>query len=359
MKIRMQVGLAAVFGALIAVTPIAAMASAAGEQVSQEAEYVATRGSLHMGTFIQSKLFAKESEEASRLSDLFEEEVAKFDSELSVHQSTPLSRLNEKAGEKVEVTPEIARMLREALAIAEETAGAFEPMIGPVVNLWKIGFGGERRPSDAAIERALSLVDRSRVKVWSEGERFYARIDEGQSIDLGAMAKGYIGTRLADILKKKGLVRGILDLGGNVVAVGERAAGTPWRVGIQHPDRSRGGYFAVVSATDESVITSGAYERYFEENGKRYSHILDPKTGRPATTDLSSVTVIDKDGARADALCTAFFVMGWEKTAAFLKAHPDIRAVLLHADMREALVTPSAASIVTSAESSVKLTVLD
>lgn len=359
MNVRMLAGLAAVLGFSMLATSWTANVAASESQVSSEAEYMASRGSLHMGTFIQSKLFAKRSEEASRLSDLFEAEVTKLDDEWSVHKSTPLSRLNEKAGEAVEVPPDMARMIEEALAIAEETNGAFEPMIGPVVNLWKIGFGGEHRPSDTDINKALALVDRSKVKVWSENGHHYARIGAGQSIDLGAMAKGFIGTNLADKLKKEGLIRGILDLGGNIVVVGERATGVPWRIGIQHPDQSRGGYFAVVSATDESVITSGAYERYFEENGKRYSHILDPKTGRPATTDLSSVTIIDKNGARADALCTAFFVMGWEKTTHFLKEHPDIRAVLLHADMREALVTPSALSIVTSADSSVKLTVLD
>lgn len=114
----------------------------------------------------------------------------------------------------------------------------------------------------------------------------------------------------------------------------------------------------MASVKDESVITSGAYERYFEENGKRYSHILDPKTGRPAKTDISSVTIIDRDGARADALCTALFAMGWVRAEAFLRTHSELKALVMHADMKQAVMTPAAASSVTSADPSVKLTVL-
>ena len=184
------------------------------------------------------------------------------------------------------------------------------------------------------------------------------QIAKGQSIDMGAIAKGFIGQRLSDILKHEGMTRGVLDLGGNIVAVGEKSDGRPWRIGIQHPAESRGGYFAVASVKDESVITSGAYERYFEENGKRYSHIQDPKTGRPAKTDISSVTIIDRDGARADALCTALFAMGWDRAEAFLRTHPELKALVMHADMKQAVMTPAAASSVTSADPSVKLTVL-
>ena len=115
----------------------------------------------------------------------------------------------------------------------------------------------------------------------------------------------------------------------------------------------------MTAVNDESVVTSGAYERYFEEGGKRYSHILDPKTGRPSKTDIASVTIIDRDGARADALCTALFAMGWDKTRAFLKQRPALKAVVMHANMTEAVVTPAAAAAVTPADDSVKLTTLE
>ena len=108
----------------------------------------------------------------------------------------------------------------------------------------------------------------------------------------------------------------------------------------------------------ENPAVVAAYERYFEEGGKRYSHILDPKTGRPSKTDVASVTIIDKDGARADALCTALFAMGWDKTRDFLRHQPQMKAVVMHADMTQAVVTPAAAAVVTPADDSVKLTTL-
>lgn len=360
---RFKTSLTAVLLALglgIAWPAFSAEGSAATEasQAQEPQEYALERHTLHMGTLINAKLFGATPEAVKHYAIVFEDKVTAYDDLMSVHKATPLNEVNRRAGEPVEVPCEIADMTRQALAIADETDGAFEPMIGPVVNLWKIGFGGEHVPSDEAIAEAVAKVDRSKVRVWKDGDRCRMQIAKGQSIDMGAIAKGFIGQRLSDILKHEGMPRGVLDLGGNIVAVGEKAEGRPWRIGIQHPAQSRGGYFAVASVRDESVITSGAYERYFEENGKRYSHILDPKTGRPAKTDISSVTIIDRDGARADALCTALFAMGWDRAEAFLRSHPELKALLMHADMEHAVMTPAAASSVTSSDPSVKLTVL-
>lgn len=322
-------------------------------------EYLLDWNNLHMGTLIHSKVYGQSPEETQRFAKLLEERVTAYDEMMSVHSDTPMNAVNRHAGEAVAVPREIADMSKKALLIAEMTGGAFEPTIGPIVNLWKIGFGGQKVPSDADIAKAVSAVNYKTVRIWNEKGQDYIRINPDQNLDMGAIAKGYIGTRLAEILKEAGMKRGVLDLGGNVVAVGEKADGSAWRIGIQHPAEARGGYFAVVSIKDESVITSGAYERYFEENGKRYSHILDPKTGRPAKTDISSVTIIDRDGAKADALCTALFAMGWERAASFLRQHPELKAVLMHADMTQVLVTHAAESVVTVPDPSVKLTVLD
>ena len=134
-----------------------------------------------------------------------------------------------------------------------------------------------------------------------------------------------------------------------------KKTGKPWRIGLQRPDRERGSYFAVVLAEDESVITSGAYERNFTKNGKRYGHILSARTGRPVDTDLASVSIIDRDGARADALCTAFFAMGWERSSAFLKAHPDVKAVLLSKDLKRCAVSAALADRITLADKTITL----
>ena len=352
--------LAALMTAVMAaasVLPVCAAEAARPEEAP--AEYMLDWSNLHMGTLIHSKVMDRDPDKVKRLAETVEEKMRFYDDMMSVHKSSPLNEVNRRAGEAVEVPAEIADMTIRAFRIAEETDGAFEPMIGPVVNLWKIGFGGEHVPSDKAIADAVALVDRSKASVFEENGRWFIRIAPGQSIDMGAIAKGWIGTRIAEILKAEGMTHGLLDLGGNVVAVGEKAPGQPWRIGIQHPAEERGGYFAVTAVNDESVVTSGAYERYFEEGGRRYSHILDPKTGRPSKTDIASVTIIDRDGARADALCTALFAMGWDKTRAFLKQRPTLKAVVMHANMTEAVVTPAAAAAVTPADDSVKLTTLE
>jgi thiamine biosynthesis lipoprotein len=339
---------AAALAALLAASPAAFCAEGNAAASAEAPEYALDRTTLIMGTIVRTRVIGKTPEDAKRYAKIAEERLEHFDDTLSVHKKTALNDVNLRSGETVEVPCEAAGLAKESFAAADLTDGAFEPMIGPVVNLWKIGFGGEHVPSDEAIRDAVSKVDRSKVAIDDTPPVCSIRIAKGQFMDLGGSAKGYIGTSMADSLKAAGMTHGLLDLGGNVVAIGQREPGVPWKVGIQHPAEERGGYYAVVEASDESVITSGAYERYFEENGKRYSHILDPKTGRPVKTDISSVTIIDRDGTRADALCTALFSMGWERACAFLRAHPDLRAVLLHADMKRAAVTKSA-------EKSVKL----
>lgn len=304
-----------------------------------EEEYELTTTTLHMGTLVRARLFGRSPEEVKRFAELIESEVKRFDDMMSVHKETALNAVNARSGEAVEVTSEIAEMSLEAFKISDETDGAFEPMIGPLVNLWKIGFGGDTVPDDAAIEEALKLVDHRHVRVWNDAGKWFMQIAPGQNVDMGAIAKGYIGEKLAQRLKAEGATHALLDLGGNIVAMGGKTNETPWRIGLQSPDQSRGEYFAVLSVNDESVITSGAYERNFEKNGKRYGHILSVKTGRPVSTDISSVTIADANGARADALCTALFAMGWENASLFLKHHPDVHAVLLKDDLREMLVS--------------------
>lgn len=337
-------------------TPKAQTGLQAASQVAQP-EYMVERHTLKMGTLISAKLFGKDKDALMRYATLLDDELTTYEDMMSVHKPTVLNDVNRRSGEAVEIPETVARMVNEALVIANETDGAFEPMIGPVVNLWKIGFGGDKVPSNEAIAKAVKLVDRSQVRLWEEKGHWFMQIGKDQSIDMGAIAKGFIGTEVANALKATGMKRGLVDLGGNVVAIGDNA-GKPWRIGIQHPSKDRGGYFGVVSVKDQSVVTSGAYERYFEKDGKRYAHILDAKTGRPVETNIASVTIIDSNGARADALCTALFGMGWERAQAFLKAHQDIKAVLMHGDLKQVALTQKAEPIVKIVDETLKTTVI-
>lgn len=258
--------------------------------------------------------------------------------------ASDVARLNASRGEWTEISAETAALIEKSLALARFTDGAFDPAMGGLTSLWKIGTQEARVPSDAEIAEALKHIDFTKIELRCEGGEFFARLPLGMALDLGAVAKGYIADLLKARLASDGVRRAMLDLGGNLDFIGDSPRGGPWRAGLQRPDRPRGEYFGIVEASDVSVVTSGPYERYFEKDGVRYHHILDPATGRPARSGLSSVTVIDADSARADALCTALFVMGAERAPEFLARRGDIKAVLLTEDGR-ALVTPSAKNI--------------
>ena len=326
-------------------------------QTAEPREYALERHTLHMGTLINAKLFGATPEAVKHYAIVFEDKVTDYDDLTSVHKDTPLNEVNRRAGEPVEVPCEIADMTKQALAIADETNGAFEPMIGPVVNLWKIGFGGEHVPSDEAIAEAVSKVDRSKVRVWREGGRCMMQIAKGQSIDMGAIAKGFIGQRLSDILKHEGMTRGVLNLGGNIVAVGEKSDGRPWRIGIQDPAGED--YLGVLELTDGAVGTSGGYQRYFEQDGVRYWHILDPATAAPARSGLASVTVVSPSGLTCDGLSTALFVMGADGALAFWREHPELDLqLLLVAEDGTVSLTPGLRDAFTLSDHTREVTVL-
>ena len=297
-------------------------------------EYELPWMSLHMGTIISGKVFGSSEEEVLQLRQMVEDEIVRYEDMMSVHKETALNEVNDRSGEWVTVPEEVAEMTLEALEVAKDSNQAFEPTIGPVVNLWKIGLGGDSVPSDEAIQKAIRSVDYRKVEVRETSDGWQIRVAPGQNLDMGGIAKGYIGQKLAELLRNQGAEHALLDLGGNVVTLGGKSEDRPWRIGLQRPDQARNTYFAVVSAKDVSVITSGAYERYFEKDGKRYGHILDAKTGRPVVTDIASVSLIDVNGAKADAWCTALFAMGWDKALNLLKKRKDLKAVVMNANLK-------------------------
>ena len=236
-----------------------------------------------------------------------------------------------------------AQLLSWALQHSQETDGAFDITIAPLVELWGITSDSPRVPSQEEIDALLPLVGGEHVHMDDA-----VTLDTGCAVDLGGIAKGYASQQVADILRAHGVTSAVVSLGGNVYVCGGKPDGTPWNVGIQDPAGS--GYAAMVSLTDRFAVTSGGYQRYFEaEDGTVYRHILDPRTGRPADSDLLSVTIISDDGTAADAYSTALYVMGEQEAVSFWRAHGGFELILITADGR-LLYTPGLSDAITKPE---------
>ena len=267
-----------------------------------------------------------------------EEEVRRLDALLSrTSGSSEISMLNGAGGEMVPVGAEICTLIQMAGDFTEATGGAFDITIAPVVSAWGFTTDSYQVPDREALQTLLESVGMEHVHL-SGGS---ARLDPGTMIDLGGIAKGYTADRVAEIFQEHAVPRGKVELGGNILVIGDKPDGTAWRVGVQdpkHPDKADG-LVCVLNLTDAFAVTSGSYQRYFEQDGKRYHHIIDPATGCPADSGLTSVTVVADsargNGTMCDALSTALFVMGEDKALDFWRSGVyDFQLVLVTEDGR-------------------------
>lgn len=311
---------------------------------------------FRLGTYVRISLydFRGADEELEKCDEL----IQSLENLFSVNIPTSdIARLNAAGGGWTRIDARTAGLLETSLAIAGLTDGAFSPALGGVTALWKIGTPDARVPSDEEITEALKFTDWTQIELRSENGAHFARLPRGMRLDLGAIAKGYVADVLKERLAADGARRALIDLGGNLDFAGESPRGGAWRAGLQQPERPRGEYFGIIEAEDVSVVTSGPYERYFERDGVRYHHIIDPATGRPARSGLASVTVVDADSARADALCTALFVMGARRAPEFLRRHGEIMAVLV-TEGKEVRITPSVEKMFRLTDDSLALSVI-
>jgi thiamine biosynthesis lipoprotein len=243
-----------------------------------------------------------------------------------------VSRINQNAGERpVAVGRDLRAVLPAALRYAAVSGGAFDPTVGPLVKLWGIGTENARLPAEGEIRRALDLVNWRDV-VFDEPAGTVFLKKAGMGLDLGAIAKGYAADEAAAIIKKAGISGAIIDLGGNIYALGTKAGGAPWRIAIQDPRDERGAYVGVLEVKQKAVVTSGVYERFLETAGRRYHHILSTTDGYPVDTGLLSVTVIADTSIDADALSTTLFVLGYEEGRALVESQKNIEALFVFED---------------------------
>lgn len=283
----------------------------------------ATRKLFAMDTYMEITAYGRKSEEAVAAAVT---EIERLDALLSTGSETSEITMLNRNKEAV-VSEDSAYLLKRSMELWESTEGAFDITIYPVMKAW--GFAGEtfQVPEENELGNLLTYVDASRIAF--DGEKNKVVLPEQVEIDFGGIAKGYTSARVAQIMKEYHIKSAKLNLGGNVQTVGEKTDGSAWRIAIKSPDDTFP-YLGVISVKDKAVITSGGYERYFEENGIIYHHIIDPKTGRPAQSGLCSVTIVCEDGTLADGLSTALYVLGKDKAIAYWKEHKDeFEAVLM------------------------------
>lgn len=254
-----------------------------------------------------------------------------------------IARLNETGS--TALSEETAALLAAALKLSRRTDGAFDPTVYPLVRLW--GFTGETQavPGSAELQRALAAVGTENVL--QSGQNVTLR--NGAMLDFGGIAKGYAAEKCAKLLEAAGIEAALLSLGGNVQTVGTKPDGSAWAVGIADPENPTQAIATLTFTGSLALVTSGGYQRYFEEDGVRYHHILNPKTGYPARSGLASVTILAESGALADALSTALFVMGLDAAAEFWMGSDDFEAVFV-TDGGKIYATQDAASLLGGCE---------
>lgn len=287
-----------------------------------------------MGTVISQKVYGQNGQKAA------DETMARMqylDGLLTFNAPEgDIYKLNENAGQKkVELNPITLNIIKKAQQVAELSNGAFDVTVGPLVKSWGIGTEQERVPSPEEIKKLLPLINYKDLAVDDPAAGLNKA---GQMVDLGGIAKGYAGDEAIQIYKKNGITSGFVNIGGNVVTLGSKPDGSPWTVGIRNPRPREGmsgqSIVGTVTVTDKAVVTAGDDQRYFEQAGKRYHHILDPHTGYPAQSDLVSVTLITDSSFDADALDTAVFILGLEKGKEILRRYGGVEAVFLTTDKK-------------------------
>jgi FAD:protein FMN transferase len=261
--------------------------------------------------------------------------LKEIEDELSVDKpGSRIDAVNEAAGKApVESGADAMAILKRDLELSSWSDGAFDPSVGPLVKLWGIGTDHARLPGPGEIRAAKALVGwKDIVLDEAKGTVFLRR--KGMALDLGSTTKGFAADEIAALVRQAKVKSAVIDLGGNVYVVGSRPDGKRWRIGLQNPfSEERGAYLGVASLSDQTMVTSGVYERYFIKDGVRYHHILDTRTGRPVDNGLMSVTIVAPKSFDADGFTTTVFALGRERGMA-LAAEKGVDVIIVDKDRR-------------------------
>jgi len=287
-----------------------------------------TKTNYLLGTQVSITLYDNQKDEI--IDEAFQR-ISEIEAKMSINNESPseITKLNEASGiQEVKLSEDTFFVLEKGKYYSQLSDGKFDITIGPLVKLWNIGTPEATIPDEKILSEKLDLVDYNKLTL--NKEKSTAKLElSGMIVDLGGIAKGYAADEVAAILKKHGVKHAIINLGGNILAFGSNVNGNPWKIGIQDPYNTRNDYLGIVEVVDKSVVTSGIYERYFEKDGVRYHHILDPKTGYPADNGLAGVSIITDKSIDADGLSTSTFLLGVEKGLELIESLDNTEAIFV------------------------------
>lgn len=286
-----------------------------------------------MGTVVTIKIYDEEKEAV--LDEVFER-IESLASQIGLEEEgmSQIDKINANAAVKpVKVSEEIFQLVEAGKRYSQEAEGSFDITIGPLTTLWHIGYDDARKPDQVEIDDVLPLIDYQKVILDKENNTVYLE-NEGMRLDLGAIAKGYIADQVNTVLEENEVTTAIIDLGGNIYVKGNNPSGNEWTVGIQDPFSTRGETVGKIEASNQSIVTSGVYERYLEEDGERYHHLLDPKAGYPFDNEIAGVTIVSEKSMDGDALSTLIFSKGLDDGMAFIENQSGVEAIFVDKDKK-------------------------
>ena len=280
-----------------------------------------------MGTYVQQTVYGMESEKATSLGA---NSVVNLENEISWRMvDSDICKLNENAGKDwTEVSDSTYNILEDAIAVSEKSGGAFDLTIAPISQLWNFDDSPTEPPKDELIQKLLPYVDYTQLRA-DETNNSFSFKSSGYAVDLGAVGKGAACDAVISSYMGTNIDYAIVAVGGSIGTYGAKPFGDKWKIAVRNPDG--GNSIGTIEIDGGFVSTSGNYEKYFDYNGKRYHHIIDPSTGYPVENDLTSVTVICDSGTISDALSTACFVKDYEESLSLLKEF-NAQAVFVYKD---------------------------
>lgn len=302
---------------------------------SERTETPISRTEFMMDTIITLKIYDENDE---KILDRAIKRLEEIETEMSVSiENSDVNKINKNAGVKpVQVNKDVYNVLERAKYYSTLSNGTYEPTIGPLVDLWNITGDDEADrerasiPSKEQINEKLNIVDYNDLELMEDNYVYLKRKE--MKLDLGGIAKGYAADEVKKIFAENGVKSAILDLGGNIYAIGQKDNGDPWRIGVTNPFDPSNSYIGVLEVEDKSIVTSGDYERYITYKGKKYHHIISPKTGYPSENEVRGVSIISDESIDGDALSTTLFILGVDDGLELIKQLEGVEAIFITND---------------------------